>query len=312
MCLGDHVTTIMFRQQLNAWYRATRPRVFTATYVPLALAGVIALEQGVFDLVPFLLALFGALCLQTAANLVNEYADYRRGADTYKVAGQGMAIKHKILSPRSVFIGAVVTLVLGALVGLLLLAHSGPLLLWIGLVGVIGAVVYTAGPFPLAYNGLGELAAGIMFGPLMVLGAYYVMARAYDPLPVIASLPVTFMVAAILHANNIRDMDADRAIHKRTLAVIMGLPFARAEYAFLVYGTYALTALLVVLQVFPWLTLVAFITLPEAYRLVRIIYEEEDVTLLHQAQGRTARLHGRFGLLLVLGWLVTLLLGTPG
>ncbi|MBZ0297839.1 MAG: 1,4-dihydroxy-2-naphthoate octaprenyltransferase [Anaerolineae bacterium] len=302
------MTTITFRQQLDAWYKATRPRVFTATYVPLALAGVIALQQGVFDLVPFLLALLGALFLQTAANLVNEYADYRRGADTYKVAGQGMTIKNKILSPRSVFIGAVATLLAGALIGLLLLANSGPLLLWIGLVGVIGAVVYTAGPFPLSYNGLGEFAAGVMFGPLMVLGAYYVMARAYDPLPVIASLPVAFMVAAILHANNIRDIDADRAINKRTLVVMMGLQFARAEYAFLVFGTYVLAVLLVILGVYPWLTLLALLTLPEANRLVRIVYEQEDVTLLHQAQGRTARLHGRFGLLLVAGWLLALLL----
>lgn len=298
----------MLNERLAAWYSATRPRVFTATYVPLALGAVIALDQGVFDLLPFVLALFGALCLQTAANLVNEYADYRRGADALKVAGQGMTIKNKVLSPQSVLMGAIVALVTGALVGLLLLAHSGPLLLWIGIAGVLGAVLYTAGPFPLAYHGLGELAAGILMGPLMVLGAYYVMARAYDPMPLIASLPVMFMVAAILHANNIRDMDADRAVNKRTLAVIMGLRFARAEYAFLVYGTYVLLVGLVLLGLVPWPTLVALITLPEAYRLVTIINTQTDPLVLHPAQGRTARLHGRFGLLLVLGWLVAVVL----
>lgn len=299
----------MLNERLAAWYSATRPRVFTATYVPLALGGVIALDQGVFDLLPFVLALFSALCLQTAANLVNEYADYRRGADALKVAGQGMTIKNKVLSPQSVLMGAVVALVTGALVGLLLLAHSGPLLLWIGIAGVLGAVLYTAGPFPLAYHGLGELAAGILMGPLMVLGAYYVMARAYDPLPLIASLPVMFMVAAILHANNIRDMDADRAVNKHTLAVIMGLRFARAEYAFLVYGTYGLLVGLVLLGLIPWTTLVALLTLPEAYRLVTIINTQTDPLVLHPAQGRTARLHGRFGLLLVLGWLVAVVFG---
>lgn len=289
---------------LRAWYSATRPRVFTATYVPLALAAAIALDQGVFDLAPFVLALVGALCLQAGANLVNEYADYRRGADTYKVAGQGMTIKQQVLSPRSVLIGAVVAIAAGALIGLALLAHSGPLLLWIGVSGVLAAIAYTAGPFPLAYNGLGEVAAGVFMGPLMVLGAYYVMARAYDPTPVLAALPVALMVAAILHANNIRDYDADKAVNKRTLAVIFGMRFARAEYAFLVGGAYVALALLVAAGTIPWPGLLAFVTLPQALRLIRVFTTSSDTALLHRAQGQTAQLHGRFGLLLALGWLL--------
>lgn len=289
---------------LRAWYSATRPRVFTATYVPLALAAAIALDQGVFDLAPFVLALIGALCLQTGANLVNEYADYRRGADTYKVAGQGMTIKQQVLAPRSVLVGAVVSVVAGALIGLLLLAHSGPLLLWIGLGGVLVTVTYTAGPFPLAYNGLGEVAVAVFMGPLMVLGAYYVMARAYDPTPVLASAPVALMVAAILHANNIRDYDADKAVNKRTLAVIFGLRFARVEYALLVGGAYVALALLALAGVVPWPGLLAFATLPAALRLLRVVTTSSDTALLHRAQGQTAQLHGRFGLLLALGWLL--------
>lgn len=289
---------------LRAWYSATRPRVFTATYVPLALAAAIALDQGVFDLAPFVLALIGALCLQTGANLVNEYADYRRGADTYKVAGQGMTIKQQVLAPRSVLAGAVVSVVAGALIGLLLLAHSGPLLLWIGLGGVLVTVTYTAGPFPLAYNGLGEVAVAVFMGPLMVLGAYYVMARAYDPTPVLASAPVALMVAAILHANNIRDYDADKAVNKRTLAVIFGLRFARVEYALLVGGAYVALALLALAGVVPWPGLLAFATLPAALRLLRVVTTSSDTALLHRAQGQTAQLHGRFGLLLALGWLL--------
>lgn len=289
---------------LRAWYSATRPRVFTATYVPLALAAAIALDQGVFDLVPFALALVGALCLQAGANLVNEYADYKRGADTYKTAGQGMTIKNQVLPPRSVLIGAVVALVVGSLIGLALLAHSGPLLLWIGVSGVLAAIAYTAGPFPLAYNGLGELAAGVFMGPLMVLGGYYVMARAYDPAPVLAAIPVALMVAAILHANNMRDYDADRAVNKRTLAVIFGLRFARVEYVFLVGGAYAALALLTLAGVIPWPGLLAFLTLPAALRLMRVFTTSSAIPLLHRAQGQTAQLHGRFGLLLALGWLL--------
>lgn len=296
--------TTTLKQRLTAWYSASRPRTLTATYAPLALAGVVALDQGVFEPVAFVLALIGALLLQIAANLINEYADYVRGADEGKVAGQGMTIKNQVLTPRSVLVGAILTVTGGALIGLLLLAQSGPLLLWIGLGGMLVVITYTAGPWPLAYNGLGEIAVGIFMGPLMVLGAYYVMAKQYDPLPIIASLPISFMVAAILHANNIRDMDADRAVNKRTLAVRFGLHYARLEYVFLVGGTYIALGLLVVFSAVPWTALLALITLPEAYRLMQIVTSTTDTQQLHMAQGRTARLHGRFGLLYVVGWLV--------
>lgn len=291
-----------------AWYSAARPRTLTATYVPLGLAAAIAIDQGVFDAFHFVLALIGALFLQIGANLVNEYFDYRRGADELKQAGQGMTIKGGVLTPRDVLIGAIATVATGSLIGLFLLTRSGPVLLWIGLGGVLVVITYTAGPFPLAYNGLGEIAVGIFMGPLMVLGAYYVMAKRVDPVPLLAAIPISFMVAAILHANNIRDMDADRAVNKRTLAVRFGLRFARAEYLFLIYGTYIALGLFVILGIVPPTTLIALLTLPEAIELVNTVNTQTDVKLLHRVQGRTARLHGRVGLLIVVGWLVWLLL----
>ncbi len=295
--------------RLAAWYRAVRPRTLTATYAPLALAGVITLEDDVFHLPRFTLALVGALLLQIAANLINEYADYRRGADTFKEAGQGMVIKQQVLEPRLVLIGAVVAVLFGCLIGLLLVAQSGPLLLGIGLGGVLVVVAYTAGPFPLAYHGLGELAVFLFMGPLMVLGLYYsTSAGQVSDTPFLAGLPIGFMVAAILHANNIRDMEADRAVNKRTLAVIFGRRFARAEYVFLVGGAYVMVAAMILAGVMPWTTLLVLMTFPEAYRLIQIVTTSQDTALLHQAQGRTARLHGRFGFWLAAGWLGALLL----
>ncbi len=292
----------------NAWYRAARPRTLTATYVPLGLAAVIAVEHGVFDLVRFTLSLIAALCLQIGANLINEYWDYKRGADTLKQAGQGMIIKEGVLTPRSVLIGAILSVLAGSLIGLFLLTQSGWLLLWIGLGGVLVVITYTAGPFPLAYNGLGEVAVFIFMGSLMVLGAYYVMAREFSWTPVIAAIPIGFMVAAILHANNVRDIDADRAVNKRTLAVLFGLRIARIEYMVLVGGAYAAVVVMILLNVMPITTLAVLITAPEAYRLIQIINTSRDTALLHQAQGRTAKLHGRFGLWLVIGWATSLLI----
>ncbi|MCE2473403.1 MAG: 1,4-dihydroxy-2-naphthoate octaprenyltransferase [Anaerolineae bacterium] len=300
------------QSKMNAWYLALRPRVFTATYVPMGLAGIVALDDGVFDAAVFLLALVGTLLLQSAANLINEYADYRRGADRLKEAGQGMTIKHKILTPQSVFYGAVFTTALGCAIGLYLLSQSGPLLWLIGIGGVFVAITYTAGPFPLAYNGLGEIAVAIFMGPAIIVGAYYVMSPELSQARIgelcLISLPIAFMVAAILHANNIRDMDADRAVNKRTLAVIFGIRFARAEFIFLVFGAYAAQALVVASGLLPVYTLLTLITLPEALRLIRIFYTSQAVPLLHQAQGRTAKLHGQFGLLMVVGWALSLAL----
>lgn len=306
-----------FFQQLHlaAWYQAVRPRVFTASYVPLGAAGAVALQDGVFDLLHFILALIGTVLLQAAANLTNEYADYQRGADQFKQAGQGMTIKKQILPPRSVLLGAIVSLLAGCLIGLFLLSRSGPLLWIIGIGGALIAVTYTAGPFPLAYHGLGEIAAGIFMGPMIVIGAYYVMAPAAVDAQklgelILISFPVMFMVAAILHANNIRDLEADAAVNKRTLAVMFGRRFARGEFMFLVYGTYISLAALVMMRLVPWTTLAALITLPEALWLVRTFNTSVDVPLMHQAQGRTARLHGRIGLLIVAGWLLWLLIDT--
>ena len=294
--------------KLSAWYKAARPRTLTATYAPLGLAAVIAVQDGVFDLVRFVLSLVGALFLQVAANLVNEYFDFRRGADAHKTAGQGMIIKNAVLTPRDVLVGAVITVAIGVLIGLYLLSQSGSPLFWIGLGGVLVVITYTAGPFPLAYHGLGEIAVFIFMGPLMVLGAYYVMAREFSWTPVIAALPLGFMVAAIMHANNVRDLDADRAVNKNTIAVRLGRDKARIAYLVWVAGAYVSVIALVLLGVMPVTTGLVLLTVPEAQRLVELVRRHEDVPTLHQAMGRTAKLHGRFGFWLVAGWVLWLLL----
>ncbi|MBK8026210.1 MAG: 1,4-dihydroxy-2-naphthoate octaprenyltransferase [Chloroflexi bacterium] len=288
--------------RFSAWYRAARPRTLTATYVPLGTAAALAIQNGVFDLMRFALSLIAALLLQIAANLINEYFDFRRGAEELKQAGQGMVIKHGVMTPREVLIGAIVTVVGGSLIGLYLLTQSGPLLLWIGLFGVLVVITYTAGPFPLAYHGLGEIAVFIFMGPLMVLGAYYVMAREFSAQALIVGIPIGFMVAAIMLANNIRDLEADKAVNKNTLAVRLGQVGARQLYFILVVSAYLAIGAFVVAELMPIATLAVLLTVPEARRLVAIFSTSKDQKLLHQAMGRTARLHGVFGFWLVIGW----------
>jgi 1,4-dihydroxy-2-naphthoate octaprenyltransferase len=254
------------------------------------------------------------LLLQTTANLVNEYMDFRRGSDDLKQAGQSMALKHKLLSPQEVLLGAIFSTVAGSLIGLYLLFQSGPWLWAIGIGGVLIAITYTAGPFPLAYHGLGEVAAGVFMGPMIVLGAYYVMnpnipASKGLELCLIA-FPIMFTTAAILHANNIRDLEADRAANKYTLAVIFGRKIARIEYMVLLASCYLSQVILVIVDWMPPTTLITVVTIPITLRLIKIFNTETDVAVLHPAQGNTAKLHGQMGLLMVIGWIIWLIFFT--
>lgn len=296
--------------KIAAWVQATRPRVFTASFVPMGLAAVIAVQDEVFNLLYFILALLGVMFLQTTANLVNEYMDFKRGSDDLKQAGQSMALKQKLLTEQEILYGAIFATVAGSLIGLFLLFQSGPWLWAIGIGGVLIAITYTAGPFPLAYNGLGEVAAGVFMGPMIVLGAYYVMNPAIDATKAwqlcLLSFPIMFTTAAILHANNIRDLEADRAANKRTLAVLFGRDIARKEYIALLAACYISQFLLIALGWMPVTTLLTLLMIPQTLKLIKIFNTEIDPKILHPAQGNTAKLHGQIGLLMVVGWIIWL------
>ena len=300
------------KPRLLRWFWATRPRIFTATLVPFALVAVLALADGALHLPRYLAALLTALLLQAAANLINEYADHRRGADTFKRAGQGMTIKRRELPAREVLALALAALCGGVALGLYLVSISDWRMLWIGALGTAIVIGYTAGPFPLAYHGLGELAVALGFGPLTLYAAYFVVTGNANIDLFWLSLPIATMVAAILQANNLRDLEADRAASKWTLAARFGRRFARIEYVILVSGSYLFLIALVLLGTAAPGALLALLTWPQAYRLQRIFSTEEHIATLHAAQTQTAILHGRFGFALSAGWLLWLALAALG
>ncbi|MBI5929488.1 MAG: 1,4-dihydroxy-2-naphthoate octaprenyltransferase [Chloroflexi bacterium] len=306
--MTNTTATATWQKQLNIWYQAARPRSLTATYIPVALGGVMAWEHDQFNLLRFLLALLGVLCLQISANFLNEYFDHKKGADEGKTHGLGMIIARGVLTPRQVLVGGIVTLVLGCLIGLYFVAVTGLLVLWLGVGGAIVVILYTAGPLPLAYIGLGEIAVFIFMGPLIVLGTYYVLAEKVNNDTIWASLPIAFLVANILHANNLRDLEADKARNKRTLAVIFGRRFAVLEYQFLTAGAFVATLILVILNIAPVMTLIVIFLLAEAVVLCMMAQHKDNPAELHQVFVRTARLHRWFGIAYVVGWLIGILI----
>lgn len=290
------------------WYQAARPRSLTATYVPVALGGVLAWEDHQFNALRFILALLGVLFLQISANLLNEYFDYVKGSDTQKTHGLGMILARGLLTPKQVLVGGVLTLLAGVLIGLYFVAVTGPLVLWIGLGGTLAVILYTAGPYPLAYIGLGEITVFVFMGPLVVLGTYYVLAEEVSSKALWAGLPIAFLVANILHANNLRDLEADAAENKHTLATIFGRRFAQREYMVLNLGAFVVLPVLVLLGIAPVLTLLSFVLIPRAWQLVKVATSSVVTSELHQVLLGTAKLHRDFGALYVALWALSVLI----
>ncbi len=297
----------MFGRALRVWWRAARPWSFSATLIPVSLGAIMAAYGGHFDLWLFALTFIGAVAIHTGTNLINDYYDYRKGADTEKSLGVGGAIQTGKLTPRQVFIGGIAAFALGSVIGLYLVSVTGLFILALGVFSVLAGFFYTAGPAAFAYIGLGEVIVFIFMGPVMVIGSYYVQAQSLNWQLVLASLPVGLLVAAILHANNLRDLESDRKIGKRTLATILGRQRAKLEYYLLIGGTYAALLLIVVLRLAPWYTLAAVATLPAAVALMRRVSANSDPAALNPVLRKTAQLHMRFGMLLVAGWVVALL-----
>lgn len=295
------------RDQVRLWYQATRPLSLSASAVPVVVGTLVAAGES-FSLVRFLLALFGAMALQAGTNLVNDYYDHVKGVDTAQTAAPPGLIQRNVLAPRTALLMGITWFALGSAAGLVLVAMTGPALLWLGLASVAAGFFYTAAPVSLAYIGLGEVTVFLFMGPVIVTGAYYVQTETWSWTPVIVSLPIAFLVTGILHANNMRDIENDRAHGKRTVATLIGRRAATYEYVVLIAAGYVALVAMVIAGVAPWTALVAFLTLPAAVQAVRLAIRTTSPRAFNFVILRTVMLHTRFGLLLAAGLAAGLLI----
>jgi len=286
--------------RLKLYYNATRPLSFTASVVPVIVGTLVAAHRH-FDIVLFVLALVGSVLIHAGTNLVNDYFDYVKGVDGPSSLGPRKMIQRGLISASSVLWFGVACFVLGAIVGLVLVARVGTPLLWLGLASVAAGFFYTGAPVSLAYIGLGELTVFAFMGPVMVMGAYYVQLHHWDWAPFVVSLPIAFLVTAILHANNLRDIDDDRVHGKRTVATIIGRRRANWEYYLLIGATYAALLAMVVTRVAAWPVLISLLTVPAAVRAVTFTARTTEPRKLNYLLFRTAQLHMQFGALLAAG-----------
>lgn len=286
---------------IRTWLIALRPVSFTASVIPVLVGTAIA-AQDEFHPLLFGLAMIGSVVIHGGTNLVNDYFDHVKGTDNAESLGQSGVIQREMLSARAVLAGGIAAFAFGAVVGLVIAAMTGWPVLALGLASVAAGYFYTASPFSLAYRGLGEVVVFTFMGPVIVVGAYYVQTQSWAWEPFVASLAIGLLVAAILHANNVRDIENDRKNGKWTLAALAGRPIADYEYGALMLGGYAVVVAMTVLGAAPWPVLVTLLTLPLALRIVRTESQQESVRGLNIVLAQTAGLHMLFGALLAFGF----------
>jgi 1,4-dihydroxy-2-naphthoate octaprenyltransferase len=279
---------------------AIRPATLPAAITPVLVGTAAARAVDGFSPGPALAALVGALLLQVGANLANDLFDYEKGADNEDRLGPTRVVQAGLLSAAAVRRATALTFFLAFLVGLYLVWVAGWVVVAIGLASIAAAVAYTGGPYPLGYNGLGDLAVFVFFGLVAVGGTAYVQAGYVPGLAWVAAIPVGTLVTAILVVNNVRDLPTDRAAGKRTLAVRLGRRAAIAEYALLLSAAYLTPiAILAAGRLNAWV-LLPLVTAPMGVLLYRRVARDSG-RALNPALGRTAMLGVAFGALLALG-----------
>jgi 1,4-dihydroxy-2-naphthoate octaprenyltransferase len=284
---------------------AARPRTLPAAIAPV-LVGTSAAVEGTDDLRvgAFLAALIGSVFIQIGTNLANDYSDARRGADSMDRLGPVRVTASGLVAPRRVLVATWVAFAVAVAAGIYLTALAGPVILAVGVVSILAGVLYTGGPRPYGYEGLGEAFVFLFFGLVAVNGSYFVQVERLDWLPFALSLPVGFLATAILVVNNVRDIDTDRRTGKRTLAVRLGRARARVLYAGLLLAAYVALPVGLLAADGPAWGLLALASLPLAARPVRAVRTRTDGPALNAALAATGALLAAFSLLLTVGLLI--------
>jgi 1,4-dihydroxy-2-naphthoate octaprenyltransferase len=290
---------------LRIWMMAARPRTLLAGVAPVLVGTALAGYFHIFHPVRFVAALLGAVFIQVGTNLSNDYSDARRGADTEDRIGPVRVTAGGLVPPRQVLIATYVTFGLAVLCGVYLIVVAGWQILLIGVASILAGVLYTGGPKPYGYEGLGEVFVFLFFGVAAVAGSYFAQTRSFDWESFALAVPVGLLASAILVVNNTRDIDTDRRAGKRTLAVRLGRARSRDLYAATVYLAYPLALITWIFgPLKPWLWL-CWLTLPLAVRVVKLVRNHTDGASLNQALAMTGQVQLGFCVLLGAGLLLS-------
>ncbi len=290
---------------VRIWVMAARPKTLPLGVAPVLVGTALAGYLHIFHPLRFVAALLGSIFIQIGANLSNDYSDAHRGADTEDRLGPVRVTAGGLVPPRQVLIATYVTFGLAVLCGAYLIAVAGWQLLLIGVASIVAGVLYTGGPRPYGYEGLGEVFVFLFFGIAAVAGSYFAQVRDFSWESLVLSAPIGLIAAAVLVVNNTRDIDTDRRANKRTLAVRIGRERSRRMYAGMVLIAYPVALI-------PWVfgpltawLLLPFLTLPLAAGVIKIVSTHSDGPSLNRALAKTGQLQLCFCVLLSVGLLLS-------
>jgi 1,4-dihydroxy-2-naphthoate polyprenyltransferase len=286
---------------------AARPRTLPAAIAPV-LVGSAAAWSDDFRWGAFAAALVGSIFIQVGTNLANDYSDAKRGADTVDRLGPVRVTSSGLVAPRRVLVATWIAFAFAVACGIYLATVAGPIIIAVGAASILAGVLYTGGPRPYGYAGLGEVFVFLFFGVVAVNGSYFVQVERLDWLPFVLSISVGAMSTAILVVNNIRDIETDRRAGKNTLAVRLGRERARRLFVSLLVLAYLAlpVALLVAEDEEPqrWWAMLGYLSIPLAWRAAQPVLTRSDGPALNDALARTGAVLGAFSLLVAAGLLL--------
>jgi 1,4-dihydroxy-2-naphthoate octaprenyltransferase len=304
--LGDRM-----RRGAGALYEILRPFAFTASVIPVLAGAALAWVDDAWSWPPFLLALLGAVFLHAGTNIVNEVYDVRKGVDSITSPRASHAIVKGRMRERTALAIAGTAFALAVVVGIGLVALRGPAIIALGLLGLVGGWGYTAPPLEYKNHALGVPIVFLLMGPLMVEGAYFAVSGQWSATALVLSIPVGLLVAAILHGNEWRDIREDTRAGISTMSARIGRRWAHYGYVALVLGAYMALAIAVIARALPAWSLLAILSLPFLAQVIRSaeLGASGQARAISMIDMQTARLHLAFGSLVVLGLIVSRVVG---
>ncbi|TCO66276.1 prenyltransferase [Caldanaerobacter subterraneus] len=304
------------KEFLRIWkgfWQLADPKIWIASTVPMFVAAAYAYgKTGEFDLFWFVVSVIGIYLIEIGKNAVNEFIDYKSGVDTFVTpdkrtpfsGGKKTIVEGKLTVEETVII-ALVTILVACAIGLAIVIFREPRVFIVGLAGVLIAVFYSLPPFKLSYRGFGEIAVGITFGPLIVIGMYLVMTHHVSIDVLLVSLPIGFLITNVLWINQYPDYEADLKGHKYNLLVRIGKQKGVIVYASLYIAAYLSLALIALVTKNP-IWLMTFITIPLAVRSVNVARKYYDeIPKLVKANADTIKIYQIVGLIMILSSLVS-------
>jgi 1,4-dihydroxy-2-naphthoate polyprenyltransferase len=299
---GQGAASFRLAERVALWASAARVRTLPASVAPVLIGVVLAYADGLGHAPAAWAALLGAILIQVGTNYANDYFDFVKGADTAERQGPRRAVQSGLISPDAMRRATILVFGLAVLVGLYLVARGGWPIVVVGVASILCGVLYTGGPYPLGYRGLGDLFVLLFFGPVAVAGTYWVQALGLDWRPIVAGLGPGLISVAILAVNNLRDRETDAKAGKRTLAVRLGVRFTRLEYTTAVLLACLCPLVFMAAGVAGVGMLLPLVTLLAAWPVHRTVWRRSDGPALNAALADTGRLLMLYAVLFSIGW----------